>query len=235
MKIETKECTDTNIRVVVHGEVSFANAIRRILLGEVPTAAIDVVEIKENRTVLADEMLANRLGLVPIRITRSLVLKTECDCDSYCHRCSVKLVLREHNTGDRVQTVTGKHLRPETPGEVEVHDSLLAKLAPGQHLDVTCIARRGAPLSHAKYCLVTAVGFVYDRRNRTRATRLWFEDDVRREWPGINQDEDVDWGECGAVELDIEVVEGVGHPRDILLSALEIFRSKMAGILEQLE
>lgn len=223
------------IKVDIYSQVSFANAIRRILLSEVPAPAIELVEIRENKSVLADEMLAHRLGLVPIRINRLLLEKTECDCDSYCARCSVRFFLKENNTSTRVLAVTGASLLPENPTDAEAHPSLLVKLAPGHEIDLVCIARRGVPLSHAKHVPVTVVGFNYDSRNKLRGTNLWLENDVQKEWPGINQTETREWGEAQCVELDIEVVEGSCRPREVLRAALDVFKVKMSAILDRLE
>ena len=46
---------------------AIANALRRVLLAEVPTMAIEKVFINNNTSIIQDEVLAHRLGLVPIR------------------------------------------------------------------------------------------------------------------------------------------------------------------------
>ena len=49
-------------------DVSFANALRRIMIAEVPTVAIEHVYMWNNSSIVHDEVLSHRLGLVPINI-----------------------------------------------------------------------------------------------------------------------------------------------------------------------
>ncbi|RDA92864.1 hypothetical protein CP533_2856 [Ophiocordyceps camponoti-saundersi (nom. inval.)] len=46
-------------------DASLANAFRRILVAEIPTLAIENVYIENNTSVIQDEVLAHRLGLIP--------------------------------------------------------------------------------------------------------------------------------------------------------------------------
>lgn len=216
MKISVEELTESNIRVSIGCGCSFANSVRRILLGEVQGTAIDFVEIRENRSVLADEILGNRLGLIPISCTRRLVSKNECDCDSYCEHCASKLHLRVRNTTGSVLPVTGKDVVSDGLG-VTCFGSLIVKLAPGQSLDVDCVARRDSPQSHAKYSPVTAVTFDVVHKDPLSSDPAA----GRKEWMG-----------CSAVRMDIEVVEGGMKPEEVLLSALEIFKEKLIRVLE---
>jgi DNA-directed RNA polymerase I and III subunit RPAC1 len=47
-------------------DASVANALRRIMISEVPTMAIENVYMYNNTSVMHDEILAHRLGLIPI-------------------------------------------------------------------------------------------------------------------------------------------------------------------------
>ncbi|KAL4898007.1 DNA-directed RNA polymerase [Aspergillus ambiguus] len=48
-------------------DAAIANAFRRILMAEVPTLAIEYVFINNNTSVIQDEVLAQRLGLIPLK------------------------------------------------------------------------------------------------------------------------------------------------------------------------
>ena len=67
MKLEITHADDETVEFDLSGvDVSFANALRRIMLAEVPTMAIETVYVEQNEGVVQDEVLAHRLGLVPI-------------------------------------------------------------------------------------------------------------------------------------------------------------------------
>src|ERR1700753_1923044 len=85
-------------------DLAFANSLRRVMLSEIPTLAIDLVEVESNTSVLPDEFLAHRLGLVPLsaRNIDDVRYSRDCDCDQYCEWCSVVLTLNARCTGDEI-------------------------------------------------------------------------------------------------------------------------------------
>lgn len=48
-------------------DAAIANAFRRILIAEIPSLAIEFVYIHNNTSVIQDEVLAHRLGLIPLK------------------------------------------------------------------------------------------------------------------------------------------------------------------------
>lgn len=77
-------------------DASMANALRRMMIAETPTLAIERVYMYENSTVLPDEMIAHRLGLIPLKTTRRGGVKSwnyahDCECEEGCELCHVSL------------------------------------------------------------------------------------------------------------------------------------------------
>jgi len=74
---------------------AFVNMIRREIVEDVPTMAIEEVEFRENDSVLYDEMLAHRIGMIPIATDlKSYIMPAKCKCDGEgCARCQLKMTL----------------------------------------------------------------------------------------------------------------------------------------------
>lgn len=101
-------------------DASMANALRRVMIAEVPTIAIDLVEIEVNSSVLNDEFIAHRLGLIPLTSDRARAMRFSRDCDAcdgdgQCDYCSVEFSLAAKCTDDHTLDVTSADLRSSDP------------------------------------------------------------------------------------------------------------------------
>ncbi len=134
--------------------MQYANALRRICLNGVPVFAIDTIDIIENSSVLPDEGLAHRLGLIPITTDLSRFNEpSKCDCDSEsgCSNCKVMLVL-DTGESDVTRTVLSNELSSEDDSIKPISDKIsIVQLAPGQRVKVECYARLGRGTDHAKW------------------------------------------------------------------------------------
>ena len=78
MKIEVLEATDKAIKFRLSGASnSYANALRRTIMNDVETFAIDTVTFYENTSAMFDEYIAHRIGLVPILTPSEKQLKSD--------------------------------------------------------------------------------------------------------------------------------------------------------------
>ncbi|MDG6915958.1 MAG: DNA-directed RNA polymerase subunit alpha, partial [Nitrososphaerota archaeon] len=115
-KVKVLQESDDEISLQLEGvDRSYANAVRRFCISEVPSMAIDDIVILENSSVLYDEILAHRLGMVPLRTDlERYVLPERCDCGNPlgCQKCRVLLVL-DATAKERPRTVVSGDLVSE--------------------------------------------------------------------------------------------------------------------------
>jgi DNA-directed RNA polymerase subunit D len=155
LKVKVLEDNDERVAIQLEGvDRTYANAVRRFCISEVPTMAIDDVVILENSSVLYDEILAHRLGMVPIKTDlERYVLPEKCDCGNPlgCQKCRVLLVL-DITAVDKPRTVYSGDLvsedREVAPTSANVP---IVKLAQGQSVKLEAYARLGRGKEHAKW------------------------------------------------------------------------------------
>ncbi|MDD5143360.1 DNA-directed RNA polymerase subunit D [Methanoregula sp.] len=159
MEIEFASLDDSLARFTLSGaSPAFANALRRAMIGEVPTLAIEDVRIYDNTSALFDEMLAHRLGLIPLKTDLSVYSTQDtCSCGGAgCPGCTATYTLSVE--GPRM--VTSSDLIPQDPGAAPVYDNIpIVKLTKGQKLVIEARAILNTGKVHAKYQSTLVCGY----------------------------------------------------------------------------
>ena len=156
MKIKVLEKSTDRVKIQLQGiSLSYANAIRRIALSEVPVMAIDNIIIIENSSIMYDELLAHRLGLIPLKTDLSkYVLPKDCDCDNSlgCLKCSVSLVLDSGDSDSTKEILSGQLKSVSDTTTIPINSDIpIVKVAPGQKVSLEAYARLGTGKEHAKW------------------------------------------------------------------------------------
>ncbi|PVV03268.1 hypothetical protein BB560_002264 [Smittium megazygosporum] len=227
-------------------DLSVANSLRRVMIAEVPTMAIDMVEFYQNSSVLADEFIAHRLGMIPLTSEKAKDFKytRDCSCTQNCHLCSVEMTLHVKCTEDQTLSVTSKDLISSNPDVVPVLEDgqdkgiLIAKLNKGQELKLFCVVKKGIAKEHAKWSPCAAVEFDYDPYNKLRHTNYWYEKDKQKEWPlSKNAVEETPEDSSQPYDYNATVKHTVGSlsPETIVTQATKILQDKLEEVQISLE
>ena len=151
--VEFIERDDRHARFVVRGLTpAFANGIRRAMIADVPTMSIDTVRVIENSSVMFDEVIGLRLGLVPLTTP----------IDEFEPGDTVTLSLDVECPNERGEAVTAYS------GDIETSDDLvkpadenipIIDLRRGQRLAFEAEAVLGRGRDHAKHQGGVSVGY----------------------------------------------------------------------------
>lgn len=165
MEVKLLERSEREIQFSVAGTSNaFANALRRAAAGEVPVMAIEFVDITSNNSGMSDEILAHRLGLIPLVFPLGTFnVRRDCTCKGRgCSSCQVEFVLQKDGpcvvkAGDMASEHNGvKALYPDMP---------VVELLDGQSVRLTAIAELGYGKEHAKWQAAIA-GYMNAPRTR---------------------------------------------------------------------
>jgi len=116
-----------------------ANAFRRAIISNVPICAIEKVTIYKNSSVLPDEVLAHRLGLIPFKTQIENFVDTT-------------VILDVKNDSDDLKTIYTKDLKSSNPEIIPVYDNIpIVKISKGQEISLECNVELGKGRDHAKW------------------------------------------------------------------------------------
>lgn len=163
MKITVIDEKENFLKFVIEEvDDAFINSIRREAIVGVPTMAIEYVDFLKNSSVLYDEIIAHRLGLIPLTTDlKGYKLPSDCKCEGKgCAVCQVKLTLNEK--GPKI--VYSGSIKSKDPKIVPVMDDMpIVKLNAGQEIKFNATAVLGIGTEHTKWSTGHIMHFNYPK------------------------------------------------------------------------
>lgn len=151
MEIKVLKKDKEKIRFILRGvNAAIANTIRRLVVDEVPTLAIEDVTFIKNSSALYDEVIAHRIGLVPLKTDlKSYTLQRDCRCKGKgCARCRLYFKLKASGPC----TVYASDLKSRDPKVKPVFPKMpIVNLLKGQDLEIEAVAFLGEGKDHSKF------------------------------------------------------------------------------------
>ncbi len=247
MEIKILNKSENKIVFTINGiNPALANTLRRLMMMEVPVLAIDTVEFTKNSSALYDEIIAHRLGLIPLKTDlKSYNLKENCKCKGKgCALCELKLVLKVDGPG----IVYASNLKSTDPKVVPVYNEMsIVELAKKQSLEFTATAILGKGKTHVKFSpgLIYYRGYpIFNVKDKSKLKRV--EEELKNiitiKGENIQVNDFLKWNEHYEEVLEINDVDvknsnenfiffveswGQLKPEEIVKKSLEIFDEKL--------
>jgi DNA-directed RNA polymerase subunit D len=145
-------------------DVSAMNAFRRTIVSTIPTMAMENITFLYNSSILNDENLAHRLGLVPLTTDlKTYTMQQDCSCKGEgCGKCVYKLTLDITGPG----IVYSGDLKSLDDRVKPVYDKIpLIKLSKDQKIKLEADAILGQGRMHSKWQSGLASFEIKDKNN----------------------------------------------------------------------
>jgi len=184
-EVEFVDRSDREARFLVRNITpAFANGIRRAMVADVPTFSVDELRVVENSSVMFDEQIALRLGLVP--------LTTPLDDFEVGDTVTLALDVSGPDREGTMETVTAYS------GDIVSSDDLvrpadenipIIDLKPGQRLELEADAVLDRGREHAKHQGGVAVGYRHLQTVEVVGDRAEFADEEPHILRGVIEDD----------------------------------------------
>lgn len=163
LKLEVLDQTEHKLVLLVEGiSIEMINALRRIILTEIPVMAIDEVIILKNDSPLYDEIISHRLGLIPLKTDLDVYkLPQECECGGFgCPLCQVSLTCEISNTTNTPLEIYSGDLKSNDPKIIPVDPNIpIVKIDKNDKVIIEAYAILGLAKNHAKWQAVSNVAY----------------------------------------------------------------------------
>ena len=249
MKIKILEKTDNEIKFLLEdSNPQFANSLRRIMIIEIPVLAIGSVDFSMNDSVLYNEVIAHRLGLIPLVFNlKDFHFKEEHEDGKTCSMCEVVFAINKKGPG----MIYSKDMKSSNPDVKPLYDNIpIVELFDDQKLKLEASASLGLVLNHARYQAVNAFYRYYPiaklngkMNNPEEVIKSCPKDALKIDGNKVSVNPDCDiCRECvkvanpeGVLEItgdntkfifNVETISGL-KPEEIILKAADILKEKV--------
>ncbi len=163
LKLDILEQTENKLVLLVEGiSIEMINALRRIMLTEIPVMAIDEVIILKNDSPLYDEIISHRLGLIPLKTDLDVYkLPRECECGGFgCPLCQVSLTCEITNNTNTPLEIYSGDLKSNDPKIIPVDPNIpIVKIDKNDKVIIEAYAILGLAKDHAKWQAISNVAY----------------------------------------------------------------------------
>lgn len=149
MKVLSKD-NERMVFLIKDSDATRVNTLRRLIMNEVPTLAIEEVNFLKNSSALYDEFIAHRLGLIPIKTDlKSYTMPNKCKCKGKgCAHCQLWFSLKAQGP----KTVYAEELISKDPKVKPLYPKMpIVKLLKKQVLEFEAVGVLGIGKDHMKF------------------------------------------------------------------------------------